>query len=122
MIASPRMALFAAAEKAVALGLRPLILGDAEGEAREMGILHAGIARSARRYGDPVSTPAVLLSGGETTVTERGDGRGGHNAEFLLAFAIAMGDAPCTVIACDTDKINGPTLTNVNDFRAILLW
>lgn len=105
VIANSRMALLAAAEKAVAFGLQPLILG----EAREMGISHAGIAHSARRYGVPVSAPAALLSGSETTITVHCDGRGGRNAEFLLAFAIviAMEDASCATIASDTDGSDG---------------
>jgi glycerate 2-kinase len=170
MLATPKMALDAAAAKARGLGLTPLILGDAiEGEAREAGRVMAGIARSAMMYGEPVKEPCVLLSGGETTVTVRGNGRGGRNAEFLLALALALRDEPkISAIACDTDGIDGsednagawfdsamfksarekgidldahlagndaytafaaldrlvitgPTLTNVNDFRCILI-
>ncbi|MEZ0169754.1 glycerate kinase [Microvirga sp. TS319] len=170
MLATPKMALDAAARKARELGLTPLILGDAiEGEAREVGRAMAGIARSARHYGEPVKGPCVLLSGGETTVTVRGTGRGGRNAEFLLALALALrGEDGLSAIACDTDGIDGsednagawfdqamfavarekgldlpsclaandaysafaqldrlvvtgPTFTNVNDFRAILV-
>ncbi|KFG67576.1 glycerate kinase [Microvirga sp. BSC39] len=170
MLATPKMALDAAAARAREFGLEPLILGDAiEGEAREVGRVMAGIAQSARRHGDPVRAPGVLLSGGETTVTVRGQGRGGRNAEFLLSLALELkGEATISAIACDTDGIDGsednagawfdpmlhecardkgidlaaylasndaytafakldklvvtgPTLTNVNDFRGILI-
>jgi len=168
IIASPRMALLAAAEKAGTLGLAPLILGDSiEGEAREVGACMAGMALSVRRYGDPLQPPCVLLSGGETTVTLRGNGRGGRNTEFLLSLALHLrGERGIAALACDTDGIDGsednagawfddkllapserarqqaaldrndaytyfaeagtlittgPTLTNVNDFRAILI-
>ena len=170
MLATPKMALDAAAAKAREFGLNPLILGDAlEGEAREVGRVMAGMAYSALLHGDPVRAPCVLLSGGETTVTVRGQGRGGRNAEFLLALALALkGEPRISAIACDTDGIDGsednagawfdgslleearkkgidlasclagndaytafsrldrlvvtgPTLTNVNDFRCILI-
>jgi hydroxypyruvate reductase len=170
IIARPQDALEAAAAAARAAGWTPLILGDSlEGEAREVAIVHAGIARQVRRHGQPVAPPAVLLSGGETTVTVRGTGRGGRNAEFLLALAVALDGAPgIHTIAGDTDGIDGtednagcllspdslaraatkgldarrhladndgygffsalgdlvvtgPTRTNVNDFRAILI-
>ncbi|WP_264465765.1 glycerate kinase type-2 family protein [Roseitranquillus sediminis] len=168
LIATPRMALVAAAETARKRGIAPLILGDAiEGEAREAALVMAGIASSVRRYSDPIAPPCVLLSGGETTVTVHGDGRGGRNAEFLLALAIALKkQRAIAALACDTDGIDGsennagawlddsildgrdwsaqraylqrndaygyfqsrdrlvvtrPTLTNVNDFRAILI-
>ena len=170
MLATPKLALDAAACKARELGLTPLILGDAlEGEAREVGRVMAGIARSVRLHGEPAAAPCVLLSGGETTVTVRGAGRGGRNAEFLLSLALALrGERGLSAIACDTDGIDGsednagawfdqaifesarekgvdlalnlagndaysafaqldrlvvtgPTLTNVNDFRAILI-
>jgi glycerate 2-kinase len=170
LIATPQMALESAAKKALAEGVTPLILGDAiEGEAREVAQVMAGIAKQVCRHGQPVTRPCVLLSGGETTVTLRGTGRGGRNAEFLLALAIALdGLTGVSAIACDTDGIDGsednagcvigpdtliraralgldaeafladnnaygffealddlvisgPTLTNVNDFRAILV-
>jgi hydroxypyruvate reductase len=172
MIATPLMALQAAAEVARTLGLTPVILGDAlEGEAREVGIVMAGIARSIRAHGQPIAGPALLLSGGETTVTLRDGsaGRGGRNTEFLLSLAIALdGAAGIWAVAGDTDGVDGieevagavvtpdtlsrararglnpramldghdshslfgmigdqiitgPTLTNVNDFRAILV-
>ncbi|MCE3603457.1 glycerate kinase [Massilia sp. P8910] len=170
VIASAQQALDAAAGAARAAGYTPLILsGSMEGEAREVAIVHAGIARQVAAYGQPVPAPCVILSGGETTVTVRGGGRGGRNAEFLLALAVALnGMAGVHAIACDTDGIDGtennagalldphslaraalagvdagarlidndgysffaalgdlvvtgPTRTNVNDFRAILV-
>jgi glycerate 2-kinase len=170
MVASPQMALEAAAAVAREAGVTPLILGDSiEGEAREVARVMAGIALQARRHGQPLAAPCVLLSGGETTVTLRGQGRGGRNVEFLLALALALNGAPgIHALAADTDGVDGaeevagafmapdtlarawargmpprsslddndahtffgalgdalvtgPTLTNVNDFRAILL-
>ena len=172
MIATPAMALAAAAEAARARGLAPLLLGDAlEGESREMGTVMAGIARAVARHGTPLRAPAILLSGGETTVTiGRGPaGKGGRNTEFLLGLAVALAGAPgIWAVAGDTDGIDGtedaagaivapdtlararaagldprailaghdsyrlfdaigdlvrtgPTLTNVNDVRAILI-
>ena len=170
MAARPLASLQAAAEVAKAAGITPMILGDAlEGESREVAHAMAGIARSVREHGFPVQVPAVLLSGGETTVTIRGDGTGGPNAEFALALAVALDGAEgIYAIACDTDGVDGaaevagavigpqtlleatakgidakasltrndghgffealgaqivpgPTLTNVNDFRAILI-
>ncbi|MEQ9811289.1 MAG: glycerate kinase [Azospirillaceae bacterium] len=170
VIATPLDALGAAAETARAAGLDVLVLGDRiEGEAREVGRAMAGIALSCKDKGVPLCPPAVILSGGETTVTVRGNGRGGRNVEFLLGLAIALdGAAGISAIACDTDGIDGsednagaivlpdtlararargldprrfladndaygffaalgdlvttgPTLTNVNDFRAIVV-
>jgi glycerate-2-kinase len=170
MIATPKMSLDAAADAARRIGLTPLILGDAiEGEAREVGTVMAGISRSVALHGEPVPSPCVLLSGGETTVTVRSKGRGGRNAEFLLSLATALhGAQGIAGLAADTDGIDGsednagvwfddgfvtsanergidlrsalarndaygafaamdrlvvtgPTLTNVNDFRAILI-
>ncbi len=129
IIAAPSQALQAAANLARAEGLSPLILGDAiEGEAREVGKALAGIARSARMHAFPVAPPAILLSGGETTVTIGQDplGKGGRNTEFLLALALALQGAPDVwAIAGDSDGIDGtgtgPTTTNVNDIRAILI-
>ena len=70
--------------------------------------MHAGIARQARRRGQPVRPPCVILSGGETTVTVRGGGRGGRNSEFLLALATALDDAPGVfALAADTDGVDG---------------
>ncbi|MBI1394835.1 MAG: DUF4147 domain-containing protein [Betaproteobacteria bacterium] len=170
MIATPQMALEAAAQVAREAGITPLILGNAlEGESRDVALVHAGIARQVLAHGQPVPSPCVLLSGGETTVTVRGQGRGGRNVEFLLALAVALeGAAGVHALAGDTDGIDGaeetagaivtpdtltralalgvdakasladndghgffealgdtvvtgPTLTNVNDFRAILI-
>ncbi|TNC14505.1 glycerate kinase [Methylobacterium terricola] len=170
MVATPLMALEAAAELARREGITPVILGDAiEGEAREVGKVMAGIARSVAAHGLPIPKPCLLLSGGETTVTVRGDGRGGRNVEFLLALGAALDGHPgIHAIAGDTDGVDGleeiagavlgpdtparaaalglslaasldrndghgffealgdgvvtgPTLTNVNDFRAILI-
>jgi hydroxypyruvate reductase len=172
MIATPMMALDAMAAKARMLGLTPVILGDAlEGEAAQMGTVMAGIARSVRAHGRPVQPPAVLLSGGESTVamSANASGKGGRNTTFLLGLAIALDSAPgIWAAAGDTDGIDGmdevagavlspdtlsrarakgldarqrlaahdshgffgaigdlivtgPTLTNVNDIRAILI-
>lgn len=170
MIATPQMALEAAAAVATQAGVTPCILGDSiEGEAREVGKVMAGIALQAARHGQPLAAPCVLLSGGETTVTVRGKGRGGRNVEFLLACAIALrGESGIHGLAGDTDGVDGqeeiagawlapdtlarawerglnpsnslddndghgffqalgdslvtgPTLTNVNDFRALLI-
>ena len=170
LIARPQAALEASAAAAREAGYRPVILGDSlEGEARDVAQVHAGIARQILNHGQPAPAPAVLNSGGETTVTVRGKGRGGRNAEFLLALAVALDGAPRVhAIACDSDGIDGtednagallspdslararakgldakamlanndgygffadlgdllvtgPTLTNVNDFRAILV-
>ncbi len=170
LIATPRQSLAAAAAVARAEGVAPLVLGDAiEGEAAEVARVMAGIARSCAEAAEPVAPPCVLLSGGETTVTVRGHGRGGRNAEFLLSLAVALGGrAGIHALAADTDGIDGtednagallgpdfsartaalgidpktrladndgygvfaalgdlvvtgPTRTNVNDFRAILI-
>lgn len=170
MIAAPQMSLEAAARVARAAGIEPLILGDAlEGEAREMARVMGGIARQVVARDQPARAPCVLISGGETTVTVRGNGQGGRNVEFLLALAIDLGGLPrVSAIAGDTDGVDGskdvagaliapdtlararalginprarlddndghgffealgdqvitgPTLTNVNDFRAILI-
>lgn len=111
VIAAPSLALTAAARIAAEAGVTPLILGDAiEGESRELGTVMAGIARSCRRNGFPVNPPAVLLSGGETTVTigKGPAGRGGRNTEFLLAFALAMaGESDIFALAADSDGIDG---------------
>ncbi len=170
MIATPQMALEAAAAVAREAGVTPYIFGDAiEGEARDVGKVLAGIALQVAERGQPVAAPCVLLSGGETTVTVRGKGRGGRNVEFLLAFGIATDGHPrIHALAGDTDGVDGreemagallgpdslsrawalgirpkdrladndghgffgalgdsvitgPTLTNVNDFRAIFI-
>ena len=172
MIATPKMSLDAAAEVAHAAGISPVLLGDAlEGEARELGIVMAGIAKSVAQHGFPAPAPAVLLSGGETTVSigTAKPGRGGRNTEFLLSLAVALqGHKSIHAVAVDTDGIDGtedaagaligpdlltcaaelgldaksflaghdsyslfeatsdlirtgPTLTNVNDFRAVMI-
>ncbi|WP_295999209.1 glycerate kinase [Rugamonas sp.] len=170
MIATPQMALEAAARVAAQAGVTPHILGDGiEGEARDVGKVMAAIALQTARRGQPFAAPCVLLSGGETTVTVRGGGRGGRNVEFLLACAIALqGEQGVHGLAGDTDGVDGlediagahigpdtlrrawagglrptdsldnndghgffqalgdsivtgPTLTNVNDFRALLI-
>ena len=169
-VATPQMALEAAAAVAKDSGLRPYILGDAiEGEAREVARTIAGISLQVARRRQPVPGPCVLLSGGETTVTVRGSGRGGRNVEFMLSLAIALNGEPgIHALAGDTDGVDGqeeiagalltpdtlsrawsqglsprryldnndghgffeslgdsvmtgPTFTNVNDFRAIVI-
>ena len=170
MIATPQMALEAAANVARSAGFTPYIMGDSiEGEARYVGKVMAGIARQIVHHGQPFTPPCVLLSGGETTVTVRGNGSGGRNVEFLLSLGVALdGLAGIHAIAGDTDGVDGqkeiagaylapdtlrrarelgirpkdsldnndghgffqalgdsvitgPTLTNVNDFRAIMI-
>jgi hydroxypyruvate reductase len=109
VIATAQGSLAAAAEAARAAGIEPLILGDAiEGEAREVAKALAGMAKSCALHGVPARPPCVLLSGGETTVTVKGQGRGGRNAEFLLALAVALdGAAGIHALAGDTDGIDG---------------
>ena len=109
IIASAAMSLDAAADRARSFGLAAHILSDAvEGEARDVARVHAAIAREVRTRDRPFAKPTVILSGGETTVTLRGNGRGGRNAEFLLAFAIAIeGLEGITALAADTDGIDG---------------
>jgi hydroxypyruvate reductase len=175
LIATPQQSLQAAAQAARDAGIVPVVLGDAiEGEARDVALVHAAMARQAAAghfiVGDAaILPPLVLLSGGETSVTVRGQGRGGRNAEFLLALAVDLDGHPgIHALAGDTDGIDGteanagaictpdtmaraasrgievrarladndawtvfdalddlvvtgPTLTNVNDFRAILI-
>ena len=170
MIATPQMALEAAAAVAHGAGVQAYVLGDAiEGEARDVGKVLAGIALQVADRGQPVAPPCVLLSGGETTVTVSGQGRGGRNVEFLLSLGLALNGHPrIHALAGDTDGVDGqeeiagallapdtlarawalgikprdslanndghgffealgdsvitgPTLTNVNDFRAILI-
>jgi len=170
MIATPQMALQAAARVAAEAGYDVHILGDAiEGEAREVGKVLGAIARQVADRDQPFRAPCVLLSGGETTVTIRGKGRGGRNVECLLSLALALDGHPrIHALAGDTDGVDGqeeiagaiigpdtlarawaqgikpadsladndghgffealgdgvvtgPTLTNVNDFRAIVI-
>lgn len=170
LIATPQLALEAAARLAAEAGISAAILSDAiEGEAREVAKVMAAMALQIRRTGQPFKPPCILLSGGETTVTIRGNGRGGRNVEFLLALGLALkGESDIHAIAGDTDGVDGleeiagallrpdtlerarqqgikpaaslqnndahgffqalddavitgPTLTNVNDFRAIYI-
>lgn len=109
LIATSHDALEAAAEVARKNGVTPLVLGNAiEGEARDVALAQAGIAKQISASGRPAPSPCLLLSGGETSVTVRGPGRGGRNTEFLLALAIALeGNPDVHAIACDTDGIDG---------------
>src|SRR5208337_1903952 len=109
IIATPQRALEAAADVAHAAGLPAHILSDAiEGEARDVGKVLAGIAVQVAERAQPVQPPCVLLSGGETTVTVRGSGRGGRNVEFLLSLAIALdGHMRIYALAGDTDGADG---------------
>ena len=170
LIASAGVSLEAAAAMARHAGIEAVILSDAiEGEARDVGLVHAAIAREVAQRNRPFAKPVVVLSGGETTVTVRGEGRGGRNGEFLLSLALGIdGVGGISALAADTDGIDGsqdnagafadhrtiarlvarrldaaallerndswaafdalgdlfkpgPTGTNVNDFRAILI-
>jgi glycerate 2-kinase len=109
LIASPQMALEAAADVARAAGLSPMILGDAlEGEARDVGSVLAGIALQTRRFAQPIKPPCVLISGGETTVTLKGNGVGGRNVECLLACALKLSSAAnIHALMADSDGIDG---------------
>lgn len=109
LVASAALSLEAAAAAARGLGYAPAILSDAiEGEARDIGRMHAAIASEIARRDRPFRRPAALLSGGETTVTLRGNGKGGRNSEFLLAFALAVDGAEgISALAADTDGIDG---------------
>lgn len=169
--AAPAQSLDAAETLATAAGVRVIRLGnDLEGEARDVARTHAALALDAQSNLQPEDAPVLLLSGGELTVTRRGDGTGGPNAEYCLALAIALdGSAGIWALACDTDGVDGaaevagalvtpatlqqaskagldpfdslkrndahgffgavggqvvtgPTLTNVNDFRAIIVY
>ena len=170
LVARPLQMLQTAESEARRQGLNVINLGDRlEGEAREVAKAMAGIARSILESGIPCAAPALLLSGGELTVTVRGNGAGGPNQEFSLALAMALeGRAGIYGISCDTDGVDGnndvagaiigpdtlsrgkgagmsaddylksndaggyfgaikdlvvtgPTYTNVNDFRAVLV-
>lgn len=103
IVANAKCALEAAAAQARTAGITPIILGDAiEGEAREVAAAHAALVHEGRRR------PFVLISGGETTVTVRGSGRGGRNGEYLLALALALNGAEgIYALAADTDGIDG---------------
>jgi glycerate 2-kinase len=104
-------ALEAASRQATALGYRPLILSSAiEGETREVAKVHAGIAREVLASGHPIAAPACILSGGETTVTLRGHGKGGRNQEFMLALALDIHNIPgIAALSAGTDGTDGPT-------------
>lgn len=109
VIASAAVSLDAAADAARAQGIDAVILSDAiEGEAREVGGVHAAIAREVAARNRPFAKPVVILSGGETTVTLRGAGKGGRNSEFLLALALGIdGVDGISAFAADTDGIDG---------------
>jgi glycerate 2-kinase len=111
IVGSNRLALDAAAAEAKRLGYRPLILSSTiDGETREVARMHAAIAREVLATGQPVKPPACLISGGETTVTLRGAGKGGRNQEFVLAAALALDGRPgITVLSAGTDGTDGPT-------------
>src|SRR5207244_6134756 len=114
LIASPQESLQFAAAAAEQREIVPIVLSDRiEGEARQVALVHAAIALQIRAGkfrvgGNLVSPPAVILSGGETTVTVTGTGRGGRNTEFLLGLAAALDGAEgVSALACDTDGIDG---------------
>lgn len=109
LIASAAVSLEAAAVEAKRQGIEAVILSDSiEGEAREVGSVHAAIAREVAMRNRPFTKPVLLLSGGETTVTLRAKGKGGRNSEFLLAFAIGVGGCDgIDALAADTDGIDG---------------
>jgi hydroxypyruvate reductase len=111
IIARNLQALEAASLQATALGYRPLILSSAiEGETREVARVHAGIAKEILASGHPITAPACILSGGETTVTLRGQGKGGRNQEFALALALDIKDIPgIAALSAGTDGTDGPT-------------
>ena len=104
-------ALEAASRQATVLGYQPLILSSAiEGETREVAKVHAGIAKEVLASGHPIAAPACILSGGETTVTLRGQGKGGRNQEFALALALDIQNLPgIAALSGGTDGTDGPT-------------
>jgi glycerate 2-kinase len=109
VIATAQASLAAAASRVHASGITPMILGDSvTGESREVAKVYAALARQVRQHAQPFKAPAALISGGETTVTVRGDGRGGRCTEFLLSLAIELdGLRDAWALACDTDGIDG---------------
>lgn len=111
LVGSSRLALAAAAQEAKRLGYKPVILSSTmQGETREVARVHAEILREVRNNGSPVSAPACLLTGGETTVTVKGAGKGGRNQEFVLSAAIAIeGLRDVLVVSAGTDGTDGPT-------------
>ena len=111
LVGNSRLALDAAARRARALGFRTLVLAsEIQGETREIARMHAAIAREIVSTGQPVKAPACIVTGGETTVTLRGDGLGGRNQEFVLAAALEIaGLRNVTVFSAGTDGSDGPT-------------
>ncbi len=111
IVGSNRLAVEAAEQMARRLGLRPLVLSTTiEGETREVARVHAAIAREILTSGRPAKPPVALISGGETTVTLRGQGLGGRNQEFVLAAAIELAGLPrVVVLSAGTDGTDGPT-------------
>lgn len=111
IVGNNRIAVQAAAKQALAIGFHPLILTSCiSGEAREVGTVFASIAKEAECFQHPVGAPACLLAGGETTVTIRGNGKGGRNQELALSAAIAITGTEKIVIAgIGTDGADGPT-------------
>jgi hydroxypyruvate reductase len=111
IVGSNQKSLEAAAKAAKDAGYHTLILSSTiEGETRDVARLHAAIARQIRAYGQPLRAPACIISGGETTVTIRGDGLGGRNQEFALAAAIDIDGLEDTLIlSAGTDGTDGPT-------------
>jgi len=111
IVGSNRLAVEAAAAEARALGFRTLVLStQIEGETREVARVHAAIAKEIVQNGRPVARPACVISGGETTVTLRGNGLGGRNQEFVLAAAMDIGGLARTVVlSAGTDGTDGPT-------------
>jgi len=111
IIGNNRQALYAARDKARELGWTPLILtSEMEGEAKEAAKVFASICKEIRSSSNPMSPPACILAGGETTVTLKGDGRGGRNQEFALAAAMQIkGFEEITILAAGTDGTDGPT-------------
>jgi hydroxypyruvate reductase len=110
-VGSNQLALDAAAAEAKRLGYRSMILSSfIEGETREIARMHAAIAREIVTFGRPVKGPACVISGGETTVTINGDGKGGRNQEFVLAAALDIQDLPgVCILSAGTDGTDGPT-------------
>ena len=111
VVGSNRLAVDAAIEQAKCLGFRSLVLSTfIEGETRDVGRVHAAIAKEVLATGRPVRKPACIISGGETTVTIRGPGLGGRNQEFVLAAAIDIAGLPgVTIFSGGTDGTDGPT-------------
>jgi glycerate 2-kinase len=109
VIANAQQSLQAAAKFFIAHDIHPAVLGDSvTGEAREVAKVYGALAREIRQHGMPWEPPVALISGGETTVTVRGKGRGGRNCEFLLALAAELAGAEgIHALACDTDGIDG---------------